>query len=195
MQKAIGIIYDEHRSIAAVLSGLKSLAQMARAGQKPDFAVFRAMISYIDAFPERMHHPKEDEYLFARLLQRDPGSRELIGELQSEHVSGAKLVRDLERALLEYEQIWPRGAEKFGATIDAYAQFHWNHMRREERELIPRAEKALRAEDWAAIEEAFAGNNDPIADLREKDFAALFQRILNLAPAPIGLGDRWKPAN
>ena len=29
--KAIRIIYDEHRSISAVLSGLKALAQMARA--------------------------------------------------------------------------------------------------------------------------------------------------------------------
>ena len=67
-------------------------------------------------------------------------------------------------------------------------------MRREERELIPRAEKALRAEDWAAIETAFAGNSDPIADLREKDFSALYQRILNLAPAPIGFGEHWKAA-
>ena len=195
MQKAIGIIYDEHRSISAVLSGLKSLAQMACDGQKPDFAVFRAMIYYIDAFPERMHHPKEDEHLFARLLARDPGARELIESLKQEHVAGTQLVRDLEQALLAFEHIWPRGAEKFGAAIEAYAQFHWNHMRREERDLIPRAEKALQAEDWAAIEAAFAGNSDPIADLREKDFAALYQRILNLAPAPIGLGDRWKPAN
>jgi hemerythrin-like domain-containing protein len=194
MQKAIGIIYDEHRSISAVLSGLKALARMASEGQKPDFAVFRAMIYYIDAFPERMHHPKEDEHLFARLLARDPGSRELVDALKAEHVSGAQLVRDLEQSLLAFEQTWPRGAERFGAAVEAYAQFHWDHMRREERDLIPRAEKALQAEDWAAIEAAFRGNSDPIADLREKDFNALYQRILTLAPAPVGLGDRWKPA-
>jgi len=194
MQKAIGIIYDEHRSISAVLSGLKSLARMALEGQKPEFAVFRAMIYYIDAFPERMHHPKEDVHLFARLLHRDPASRELVDALQAEHISGARLVRDLEQTLLEFEETYPRGAEKFAAAVEAYAQFHWNHMRREERELIPRAEKALQADDWAAIEAAFAGNSDPIADLREKDFATLFQRILNLAPAPIGLGEHWKTA-
>ncbi|MEO8145803.1 MAG: hemerythrin domain-containing protein [Betaproteobacteria bacterium] len=195
MNKAIGIIYDEHRSISAVLSGLKSLARMAGEGKlRPEFAVFRAMIYYIDAFPERMHHPKEDKHLFARLLERDPGAGELIGKLQVEHVVGAKMVRDLEQSVLEYEQTWPRGAEKFMAVIETYAQFHWNHMRCEEREVIPRAEKALLAEDWAAIEAAFAGNNDPIADLREQDFHALYQRILSLAPAPVGLGERWKPA-
>ena len=195
MQKAISIIFDEHRSLSAVLSGLKSLAQMARDGRlRPDFGVFRAMIYYIDAFPERMHHPKEDEYLFARLLERDPGARELIEALKGEHLSGARLVRDLEQALLQFEQTWPRGAEEFVAAVDAYGLFHWNHMRREEHDLIPRAEKALTAEDWRAIEAAFAGNNDPIADLREKDFDALYQRILNLAPAPVGLGERWQPA-
>jgi len=195
MKKAIGIIHDEHRSISAVLSGLRSLAQMARDGKlRPDFAVFRAMIYYIDAFPERLHHPKEDQHLFARLLARDPGARELVEALKAEHVSGARLVRDLEQAALAFEQTWPEGGKQFCAAVDAYAQFHWNHMRREEEEVIPRAEKALNGEDWAAIQAAFEGNEDPIADLREKDFHAIYQRILNLAPSPVGLGDRWKPA-
>jgi len=196
MNKAIRIIHDEHRSISAVLSGLKELAKMSRnPAVRPDFAVLRAMVYYIFAFPERMHHPKEDAHLFARLLLRDPGCRALIDDLQSEHVQGARLVRDLEEALLEYEQTWPKGHERFAAIVESYAQFHWNHMRREEGELIPLAEKALTADDWADIETAFAGNDDPIADLREKDFDRLFQRIVGLAPAPVGLGERWKAAN
>jgi hemerythrin-like domain-containing protein len=195
MQQALRIIHDEHRSISAVLSGLKSLAQMARDSKlRPGFDVFRAMIYYIDAFPERMHHPKEDQYLFARLLQRDPSTRALVEGLKAEHVAGGQLVRDLEQALLEYEQTWPEGAEKFGAAVENYSQFHWKHMGKEENELLPLAQKALTAEDWEAIETAFAANEDPIADQREKDFDNLYQRIVNLAPAPIGLGDRWNKA-
>ena len=45
-----------------------------------------------------------------------------------------------------------------------------------------------------AIEAAFAGNEDPIADLRENDFRSLYQRIVSLAPAPVGLGEKWKAA-
>jgi hemerythrin-like domain-containing protein len=196
MNQAIRIIHDEHRSISAVLSGLKALVQMTRdSAVRPDFAVFRAMIYYIDAFPERMHHPKEDEHLFARLLQRDPGARPLIDDLQAEHRSGVTLVRDLEQALLAYEQTWPAGIERFAEVVDLYAQFHWSHMRREEHDLIPLAEKALTKEDWMAIEAAFAGNEDPIADLREQDFTKLYQRIVALAPAPVGLGERWKAAS
>ena len=193
MQQALRIIHDEHRSISAVLSGLKSLAQMARDSKlRPVFDVYRAMIYYIDVFPERMHHPKEDQYLFARLLQRDPSTRALVEGLKAEHVAGGQLVRDLEQALLAYEQTWPEGAEKFGAAVENYSQFHWKHMGKEENELLPLAQKALTAEDWDAIETAFAANEDPIADQREKDFDNLYQRIVNLAPAPIGLGDRWK---
>ena len=193
MHIAMRIIYDEHRSISAVLSGLKSLAQLAQDGKlRPEFKTFRAMIYYIDAFPERMHHPKEDEHLFARLLQRRPDARPLIEGLSAEHVKGRQLVRDLEHSLLEFEQTWPKGMEKFSAAIEAYAEFHWQHMNKEERELLPLAQQALTAQDWDAIASAFAGNEDPIADLREKDFATLFQRIVALAPAPIGLGERWK---
>jgi hemerythrin-like domain-containing protein len=196
MHRAIRVINDEHRSISAVLSGLKSLAHMAQDTKlRPDFGIFRAMIYYIDAFPERMHHPKEDEHLFARVLQRHPEARALVEGLAAEHVQGAKLVRELEQALLAFEGSWPKGAEQFAAAVENYSQFHWKHMGAEENELLPLAQKVLTGEDWSAIDAAFAGNQDPIADLREKDFDKLYQRIVNLAPAPVGLGDRWKKSS
>jgi hemerythrin-like domain-containing protein len=195
MRKAVRILRDEHRSISAVLQSLQHLARMAQdPALKPDFAVFRAMIYYIDAFPERLHHPKEDDYLFARLLARSDAARPLVEKLKAEHIEGARLVRDLERSMLAFEETWPRGAEDFAAAVHAYAEFHWNHMRCEEQELLPLAEQSLGEADWAAIEAAFAGNEDPLADLRDQDFDKLFARIVSIAPAPIGLGEAWKRA-
>jgi hemerythrin-like domain-containing protein len=193
MHESLRVILDEHRSISAVLSGLKELTRMARASKvRPDFEVFRAMIYYIDAFPERMHHPKEDQHLFARLELRSAKSRPLLAALRAEHVAGAAMIRELERELLRYDQSWPEGGEAFAQAVDRYAQFHWDHMRREERDLLPLAETFLGPEDWAALDEAFAGNHDPIADLRAQDFRELFQRIVGLAPAPVGLGGAWR---
>jgi hemerythrin-like domain-containing protein len=193
MRKAVRILRDEHRSISAVLQSLQHLARMAQdPALKPDFAVFRAMIYYIDAFPERLHHPKEDDYLFARLLARSDAARPLVEKLKAEHIEGARLVRDLERSMLAFEETWPRGAEDFAAAVHAYAEFHWNHMRCEEQELLPLAEQSLGEADWAAIEAAFAGNEDPLADLRDQDFDKLFARIVSIAPAPIGLGEAWR---
>lgn len=193
MNKAIRIIRDEHRSISAVLSGLIDLARVARdPAVQPGFAVLHAMIHYIDEFPERLHHPKEDHFLFARLAERAPEARPLIEALSEEHVRGALLVRELESALLAFEVNGARGFAAFDAAVSAYAAFHWEHMRKEEALLLPLAERHLTEADWRWIEEAFAGNRDPIADLRERDFEKLYNRIVNLAPAPIGLGETWQ---
>lgn len=193
MHKAIRILKDEHRSIAAVLQALQQLARKAlERGVQPKFEVFRAMLRYIDEFPERLHHPKEDLHLFARLLERAPEADRLVVELRAEHVVGARLVRSLEQALNAFEAAGPEGAQRFADEVDAYAEFHWKHMRKEEHELLPLAENKLLEEDWEAIGEAFAGNRDPIADLREQDFERLYTRIVSLAPSPVGLGEGWK---
>ena len=192
--KAIQKIRDEHRSISAVLHGLKQLARDAQdARVKPEFAVFRAMLRYIDEFPEELHHPKEDNFLFPPIAARAIGAQALIDGLRREHQEGKRLIRELERALVLFEDSWPAGAPDFLRAVDAYAEFHWKHMKKEEQELLPLAEKCLSAEDWRAIDEAFDANRDPIAGMYEKDFRALFTRIVNLAPTPVGLGERWKP--
>jgi hemerythrin-like domain-containing protein len=195
MHKATRVLREEHLTISAVLQALQHLTRMAQdPGVKADFKAFHAMIYYIDAFPERLHHPKEDQVLFARLAQKSAEARPLVDRLKAEHVEGAHLVRELEHAVNRFEESWPRGAEEFAAAVQTYADFHWRHMRSEEQELLPLAERALGEEDWAAIENAFAQNEDPIADLRGQDFEKLYTRILSLAPAPIGLGEPWKRA-
>jgi len=193
MNNAILTIRDEHRSISAVLHALKQLAKDAEdSSLEPRFAVFRAMIYYIDQFPERLHHPKEEKYLFARLEQRSPEAKALIEDLRAEHIMGAQLIRDLEQALVGLEVGWSGGARAFSAAVDAYAEFHWNHMRKEEKQLLPLAERSLTEQDWREIDAGFGGNEDPIADLREEDFEKLFTRIVSLAPEPVGVGARWK---
>jgi hemerythrin-like domain-containing protein len=195
MRETIRILRNEHRSIAAVLHGLLALVREAKnPALKPEFAVFHAMIHYIDAFPERLHHPKEDRYLFARLARRSPEARPLVDALCAEHAHGAHLVRKLESALLDWEVNGAPRLAQFAAEAEAYAQFHWDHMRKEEEQLLPLAERALTEEDWQAIDQAFAGNDDPIADLREQDFEQLYKKIVSLAPDPVGLGERWKKA-
>ena len=192
MKNALNILRSEHQSLAAVLHGMAMLARDAQnPAVRPDFAVFHAMLRYIDSFPERLHHPKEDEFLFRPVIERAAEARVLIEQLRAEHQQGAKLIRTLEQALRDLEAHWPEGAARFAALVEAYSRFHWDHMRVEEDVLMPLAERVLLEEDWRAMEEALAGNEDPIADLREKDFADLFTRIVNIAPAPIGLGERW----
>jgi hemerythrin-like domain-containing protein len=188
--KAIRIIRDEHRSIAAVLHGMLYLMrQIGEQGMKPDFNLLGAMIYYIDAVPERFHHPKEDKYLFALLRIRSPSARPLLDRLTAEHRTGAEKIRTLEQALARYQQGGASEFPAFKAAVDDYAEFHWQHMRSEELEVLPFAEKHLTEGDWEAIDAAFAGHTDPLLGAKAAaEYDRLFTRIVNLAPPPLGVG-------
>ena len=188
--EATRIIQGEHRALAAVLHGMLYLVHEIRdRGAKPDFDLLGAMVYYIDAFPERFHHPKEDQYLFARLRIRHPDAAPLLDRLEAEHRIGAEKIRTLEQALTRYQQGGGTEFPAFMAAVEGYAAFHWDHMRAEEKELLPLAEKHLDAADWEAIDAAFLGHTDPVRDSAAgTGYEALFTRIVTLAPPPIGVG-------
>jgi hemerythrin-like domain-containing protein len=188
--EALATIRKEHRSIAAVLHGMQYLVrEVTERGAAPDFGVFGAMIYYLDTVPERFHHPKEDAYLFSRLRARCPEAMPLINRLQNEHAQGAQKIRTLEQALTRYQQGGKAEFAKFAAAVDDYVSFNWAHMRAEEEEVLPLAEKHFSAADWAAIDAAFAQHADPLAGTDTvTQPEALFRRIVNLAPPPIGVG-------
>ena len=188
--QAIRIIQDEHRSLAAILHGMLYLVHQIRdRGAEPNFDLFGAMIYYIDAFPERFHHPKEDQYLFRLLRIRHPDAAPLLDQLKTEHNAGAEKIRTLEQVLARYEQGGPTEFSNFMAAVEDYTEFQWSHMRAEEKELLPLAKKYLTTGDWEAIDAAFLGHTDPLLGVEEgAKYDALFTRILNLAPPPIGVG-------
>ena len=188
--QAIRIIRDEHRAIAAILHGMLFLVRKIRdRGATPDFNLFGAMIYYIDAFPERFHHPKEDRYLFHVLRIRHPASASLLDRLEDEHRTGAYKIRALEQALARYQHGGVSEFPDFAKAVEDYAAVHWNHMRAEEDEVLPLAEKHLSAADWDGVDTAFLGHVDPMhGSGAEGEYQALFTRIVNLAPPPIGVG-------
>ena len=191
--QAIGILQAEHRSLAAVMHGMLYLIRDVRLrGTAPRFDVLAAMIDYINAFPERFHHPKEETYLFRQLASRWSDAAPLIDKLRAEHrLSGVK-IRALEQALERYRQ--GGGAAEFRAFAEAaadYATLQWQHIRTEEDQLIPLARAYLRPSDWNVVDEAFSGHSDPLFGVEtEHEYENLFRRIVNLAPPPLGVGPR-----
>jgi hemerythrin-like domain-containing protein len=147
------------------------------------------MLHYIEAFPETLHHPKEDGYLHPRIRARSPGGAALLDALEVEHVRTRELATDLVTTLADYEQSGSAAFPAFAAAVRAYADFTWTHMQREEDEVLPLAQRILLPEDWAEIDQAFAANRDPIvAGEVSQEFRQLFRKIVTLAPPPIGVG-------
>ncbi len=187
---ALDVIRDEHQALAAMLRSMPLLvAQAHRAGHAPDFDVLRAMLFYVDEFPERLHHPKESELLFPLLRQRCPSLGGTLDRLDADHARGEAAIRALEHALLAYEVLGAPRRQAFVDALDRYIDGYLGHMAAEESELLPAARAHLTPEDWASLDAAFAANRDPLTGHPADDvFQPLFQKILLHAPAPIGLG-------
>ena len=159
---ALDVIHDEHQALAAMLRSLSMLlAQARREGRLPDFEVLRAMLFYVDEFPERLHHGKESERLFPKLLQRCPELAPVIARLERDHGQGEHAIRELEHALLAFEVVGEPRCAAFEQAVERCIRFYLEHMASEEQEPLPAARRS---------------------------FAPLFRKILNPAPAPIGLG-------
>ena len=92
---ALRVIHDEHAALAAMLrSILLLLSQHRREGTLPDFAALRAMLFYMDEFPERRHHLKESQLLFPKLRQRTAEANAVLDRLDQDHARGEHAIRD-----------------------------------------------------------------------------------------------------
>jgi hemerythrin-like domain-containing protein len=185
------IILEEHAALSAMLrSILLLLAQHRREDTLPDFGALRAMLFYVDEFPEKRHHRKESDLLFPKLRARTPMSRDLLDRLDHEHACGERRIRDVEHALLGFEMMGASRRFVFEQAVERYVEFYLAHMALEEREILPLAERVLTDNDWAELDRAFGANRDPLTGCEpEPDYRALFTRIVNAVPAPIGLGE------
>lgn len=188
--KALQVLRDEHAAVSAVL---QSLLLMLRRGPGDDgerfFDVLRAMLFYIDEFPERLHHPGESDLLFPKIARARPDLMPVIERLESEHMTGEGRVRELQHLLLAWELLGESRRAAFEEAARDYCAFYVAHMRAEELELLPAAEAALTPQDWAELDAAFTAGRDPMTtSVRDPSYDRLFSRIVRSAPAPIGVG-------
>src|SRR5690606_25588076 len=100
------ILREEHTALAAMLRTIPLLlAHHRREGTLPDFEVLRAMLFYIDEFPEKRHHRQESELLFPKLRARPPLSRDLLDHLDADHRRAAPPSR--KRCSATSTSTWP----------------------------------------------------------------------------------------
>jgi len=189
--ECIRIIRDEHAALAAMLRSLSLMVQRGP-GDNADqfFDVLRAMLFYIDEFPERLHHPKESDLLFPKVVRAAPQLMSTIERLEKDHMNGEEAVRELQHHLLAWELLGESRREVFDTAARAYVRFYLEHMQIEETVVSPEAEKCLSGKDWVELDAAFATNKDPLTGKFPRDplYDRLFTRIVMNAPEPIGLG-------
>ena len=109
-----------------------------------------------------------------------------LDELERQHQRDAQLVAALAQ---QVEALAAADAPaRVAATaalhdeVSRYADFLWDHLGREEGVILPAAQRHLLAEDWLAIDAAFAQNRDPLSGTDvDKALRQLFVRIVHRA--------------
>ena len=189
--RSLHIIRDEHASLAAMLQSMRMLVERGPSeSRKNFFDVVRAMLFYIDEYPERLHHPKESNLLFPKVVKASPKVLGAVDRLERDHMYSEKAARDLQHLLLAWELLGAKHREAFERALHTYMDFYLGHMTLEEEVILPEAERVLSAADWAEIDAAFAQNADPLTGKYPPpaEYEQLFSMIVQRAPAPIGLG-------
>ena len=189
--RSLQIIRDEHASLAAMLQSMRMLVERGPDDSRKNFFdVLRAMLFYIDEYPERLHHPKESNLLFPKVVKASPKVLGAIDRLERDHMCSEKAARDLQHMLLSWELLGASRRAAFEEAFKKYVDFYLEHMHLEEEVILPEAEKTLNAQDWAEIDAAFEKNADPLTGKYPPtaEYEQLFSLIVQRAPAPIGLG-------
>lgn len=188
---SLSIIHDEHEHLSAVIQGMRYFVRSIDAGGKaPDLKVFRAMLYYIAEYPERVHHPKEDKFLFAKIKERTHQLDTELDSLIEQHSRGEAFVHKLQDALLQYEFSGTSAFPRFRDLVEEYVHFYYEHMNMEEEVIMPTAKQVLNDADWKEIDAAFMENRKALDDAGERyRYDQLFSTIVNITPAPIGVGD------
>lgn len=188
---ALQTIRDEHASLAAML---QSMRLMVKKGPSDDrrqfFDVLRGMLFYIDEFPERLHHPKESNLLFPKVVKLAPKAMGAVDKLERDHMRSEKAVRELQHLLLSWELLGPGRRGAFEEALSQYIDSYLAHMNLEENVILPEAERCFSEEDWQLLDAAFAENADPLTGHYPpaQEFEKLFSLIITRAPSPIGFG-------
>ncbi|WP_210542987.1 hemerythrin domain-containing protein [Rhodoferax sp. PAMC 29310] len=185
---SIRIIREEHAALATLMNAFEK-ALLSGPGDQPEvfFDGMRAMLFYVDEFPEQLHHPKESNLLFPRVARLAPETMETIVLLEKDHATSESAVRELQHLLLAWELMGESRREAFVETARHYIRFYLAHMQMEENVIFPAALRVLSDEDWRELDAAFATNCDPLTGQYKRNpaFDRLFARILMHSPGAV----------
>lgn len=183
---AIRIIRGEHRSIAAVVNGLRFILREAvEKEQAPNVELLRAILFYFKTFPDALHHPREEEFLFKLLRSRSPVYNDLLVATEAQHEEQSRMIEQIEALLNAYDTKREHSVlNDMHALADRFSDHLWAHMNLEEKSILPACVEHFSEDDWDRIKVVFDGHADPRFDAdSESGFENLFQRIMKVASA------------
>ena len=163
MFNPIAAWHTEHVYFNQLLNLLQKEIDVFHGGERPNYELMLDIVAYLRDYSDRFHHPRE-EVAFARLAKRCPDLELTLSRLSQEHrviAHAGEALREQLQAILG-GAIIPRAAVEVAAAT--YLVYYGNHIAREEEDVLTRASKELKSEDWEAVRAAVPPARDPLFD-------------------------------
>jgi len=188
--EALRVISDDHRALWRLTTALAALNQdMRQHGANASLATMNQMLDYVETYVDKVHHPKEDQFLFPKVMLRRPDVIPAIKKLQIQHEEGPRYLAVIRRKGEDIQAGRDTNEQAFFADIDRFIALLRDHIHVEERDVMTAAKDSLTAEDWLEIDAPFLSNDDPLFGKNARaEFAELRSRLVLMAPEPVGLG-------
>ena len=183
MSETIDTIRTDHQNFRRVLEALQSVIDnLGYPPTRRELDIMYSAVYYMRVFPDRHHHPKEERYVLAALRDACPDCGSLLSDIEKEHAQSVEILKQIEALLEGLEKGASQDIKPLQAIVREYVRQQGQHMRREERELLPLAEQHLSMSDWERINAAFRSDRDPLfQDRIDQGFDAMAQRLVDMA--------------
>lgn len=157
IQNVTDRLMDEHQLILRMLDLLEAQADAVERGAEPDAEFLAAAIDFVRRFADRFHHAKEEDILFAALVDNGmPAEHSPVAAMLMEHEQGRQFLRGLEEALSTHRAGSPGQLERIVENARGYCALLRDHIDKEDHILYPLAERILPAAGREGLLAAYA---------------------------------------
>ncbi|MDA0655280.1 MAG: hemerythrin domain-containing protein [Proteobacteria bacterium] len=154
-------LHQDHTNIGKLLTILEREMGVLERGGVPNYDLVGDILEYCMAYPDKVHHPKED-LLLRMMRSRDAAAAGKLSRLEADHAR----IADISKEFFGFVDAVRRGGEadkiRLVVLFRRFIDTNWSHMEMEETHFFPRAAEVLIEEDWLEIDRSLDDPEDPI---------------------------------
>ena len=152
----IKILTDEHRVIEVVLACLEKISEEAMKSGKLNEVSASQAIDVIRTFADKCHHGKEENHLFAALVNKGmPKDGGPVGQMLLEHRQGREFVAGMAANLSGAVAADAEALQNFLQNARGYVALLTAHIKKEDGILFPMADRMFNEEEQKQLMHAF----------------------------------------
>lgn len=180
MHRLLQELHRDHVNLNRVLLLLERQVELLGEGLA-DIHVLSEIVDYVQAYPDLIHHPRED-VVFRVYQERFPGDSEDIGRLLEEHRTLIAGTLEISSCMDQWRCDSPLPRDHIAVLFADYLRLQRDHLNLEERSVYGLLAERLRPEDWVRIEAAMPQGSDPLfGDLMRQRYENIYDQVMAYA--------------